>query len=153
MQQLKTADFDLFVTKLICNSWKQLTLLCLSPTLSATAENSWLCFVCPQTCLQQLTLFVCPQTCLQQLKAADFVLFVPKLICKSWKQLTLSPNLSATAENRSLYFLSPSLSAKAENSWLCFVCPQTYLQQLTLFCLLPNFSATNESSWLCFVFH
>ena len=40
MQQLKTADFILFVTKLICNSWKQLTLICLSLNLSATAENS-----------------------------------------------------------------------------------------------------------------
>ena len=33
---------------------QQLNLIYLSPNLSATTENSWLCFVCPQTCLQQL---------------------------------------------------------------------------------------------------
>ena len=177
LQQLKTADFVLFVPKPVCNSWKQPTLFCLSPKLSATAEKSWLCSVCPQTCLQQLKtahFIFNHQAYLQKLKTVDFVLLVTKLFCNSWKQLTL-------------FCLSPNLSSTAENSWLSFVCHQPYLQQLktadfvlfvpkpvcnswkqltlffitkliykswkqlTLFCLLPNLSAKAENSWLCFV--
>ena len=93
-----TADFVLFVTKLIRNSWvcfvchliyqKQLTLFSLSPNLLAKAyfvlivtkliKNSWFCFDCHQTYQKQLTLF-CLSPNLSE--AADFVLVFTRLIC------------------------------------------------------------------------
>ena len=153
------------------NLSKQLTLFCSSLNLSATADfvlfvtklirNSWLCFVCHLIYQKQLTLFSLSPNLLAK---AYFVLIVTKLIKNSWL-FCLSPNLSEAADF--VLFVTKLI----RNSWFCFDCHQTdqkqltlicYQQQLTLFCLSPNLSKTADfglvvailirNSWLCFVF-